>query len=93
MIDIQRTYIPGDQWLYFKIYTGFKTADLLLREVIPRIANQLLAGHIISKWFFIRYSDPELHLRLRFCLQDTSKVGIPKLHHANPIRSNNVSDS
>ena len=23
----QRIFIPGSQWLYFKIYTGIKTAD------------------------------------------------------------------
>ena len=77
MSHLQRTFTPGDQWLYFKIYTGFKTADRLLHEVIPVVANRLLANQVISKWFFIRYSDPELHLRLRFLLTDTNKAGIP----------------
>ena len=79
MNGTQRTFIPGDQWLYLKIYSGFKTADQLLKEVIPTVANQLLADKVISKWFFIRYSDPELHLRLRFLLTDTGKVNIPML--------------
>ena len=77
MINLQRTFIPGDHWLFFKIYSGFKTADQLLTEVIAPLANQLLNNQIISKWFFIHYSDPELHLRLRFLLTDTGKVGIP----------------
>ena len=79
MINIQRTFIPGDQWLCFKIYTGFKTADQLITEVIAPLSSQLLSNQVISKWFFIRYSDPELHLRLRFLLTDTSKIGIPIL--------------
>jgi thiopeptide-type bacteriocin biosynthesis protein len=79
MIGIQRTFIIGDQWLYFKIYTGFKTADLLIKEMIPVIASQLLANQIISKWFFIRYVDSELHLRLRFLLSDINKIDIPIL--------------
>jgi len=74
---LQRTFTPGDQWLYFKIYSGFKTADQLITEVIAPLANRLLTDQIISKWFFIRYSDPELHLRLRFLLTDTNKTGLP----------------
>ena len=84
MTGIQRTFIPGDHWLYVKIYTGFKTADQLITEVIAPLTNQLLNNLVISKWFFIRYSDPEWHLRLRFFLPDTSKAGIPilMLHQA-----------
>ena len=78
-MSLQRTFIPGDRWLYVKIYTGFKTADYLLKEAIPQVANRLLANRVIGKWFFIRYSDPELHLRLRFLLTDTNQVGIPVL--------------
>ena len=78
-MEIQRTFIPGDQWLYFKIYTGFKTADQLLKEAISTVVNRLLADQVISKWFFIRYSDPELHLRLRFLMADSNKVHIPIL--------------
>lgn len=77
MITIQRRFIPGDQWVFFKIYTGFKTADQLLKDVIPIVTSRLLAEHIIYKWFFIRYSDPELHLRLRFLLVDTAMVSLP----------------
>ena len=77
MIDVQRTFAPGDQWLYLKIYTGFKTADQLIKEVVLPVSNQLLNNQVINKWFFIRYSDPELHLRLRLLLTDTNRVGIP----------------
>jgi len=79
MISIQRTFTPGDHWLYFKIYTGFKTADQLITDVISPLANQLLNIQVISKWFFIRYTDPDLHLRLRFYLTDKSKMNIPIL--------------
>lgn len=79
MTGIQRTFTSGDQWLYFKVYTGFKTADLLLTEVIAPLSRQLFNSQVICKWFFIRYSDPELHLRLRFYMPDKSKTGIPIL--------------
>jgi thiopeptide-type bacteriocin biosynthesis protein len=70
MNNIKRTYIPGDEWLYIKLYTGYKTADRFLAEELPEIINKLKADKAIDKWFFIRYSDPHYHLRLRFFLKD-----------------------
>ena len=66
MENKQRTFILGDEWLYYKIYSGPKTSDELLSEVIKPISESLLAENLIDKWFFIRYSDPKLHIRVRF---------------------------
>ncbi|MCL2727033.1 MAG: thiopeptide-type bacteriocin biosynthesis protein [Bacteroidales bacterium] len=84
MNNIQRTFMPGDQWLYFKIYTGFKTADQLITDVVATLAKRLLQDQVIQKWFFIRYTDPELHLRVRFLMSDAGKSNIPitKLNQA-----------
>lgn len=65
---IQRTFIIGDEWLYYKFYSGPKTADLILTEMIKPAAEQLLSGGYIDRWFFIRYSDPKMHIRVRFHL-------------------------
>ena len=73
MTSLQRIFTPGDQWMYFKIYTGFKTADHLITGIISPLVDHLLGNHIITKWFFIRYFDTGLHLRLRFLIADTSK--------------------
>lgn len=62
----QIPYPPGSQWLYFKLYTGPKTADNLLREKIKPFVALLRKKGLIEKWFFIRYNDPDFHLRLRF---------------------------
>lgn len=62
----QRTFIIGDQWLYYKFYTGPKTADILLTRMVKPLAEQLLTAGDIDKWFFIRYADPKLHTRVRF---------------------------
>lgn len=72
---IQKLFIPGDEWLYYKVYCGVKTADFLLIHLINPIANELLAKKIIDKWFFIRYSDPEPHLRVRFRVCDKKNIG------------------
>ncbi len=68
--DLQRTFIIGDEWLFYKFYTGPKTADIVLTRVVKPLAQQLLAGGDIDKWFFIRYSDPQLHTRIRFHIKN-----------------------
>ncbi|MFZ6014229.1 MAG: thiopeptide-type bacteriocin biosynthesis protein [Bacteroidota bacterium] len=70
--EIQRTFIAGDDWLYFKIYGGPHTCDAILAETILPVSEALLAENIITKWFFIRYADPQPHLRVRFLLSDPS---------------------
>lgn len=66
--QIRRTFVIGDEWLYYKFYTGAKTADVLLTEMIKPAAEKLLAAGAIDKWFFIRYADPKIHIRVRFHL-------------------------
>lgn len=66
----KRKFTPGVEWLYLKIYTGVKTADLILEEIIKPLAEYFLTNDFISKWFFIRYNDPKPHLRIRFCLNN-----------------------
>lgn len=60
----------GDEWLYYKFYTGPKTADVILAEMIKPITEQLLSRKMIDYWFFIRYADPKLHTRVRFHIGD-----------------------
>lgn len=69
---IERKFIPGTEWLYLKIYTGVKTADLILKEVVQPLVEYFQGNNYISKWFFIRYNDPKPHLRVRFRLNNTN---------------------
>lgn len=62
----RRTFVPGSEWLYVKCYTGTSNADrLLARGVADLVARQAAAG-TVARWFFVRYGDPDWHLRLRF---------------------------
>ena len=63
---IQRTFAPGSEWLFAKFYTGTATADRVLAEEVGRLAADAIAGGAADRWFFIRYSDPRWHLRIRF---------------------------
>ena len=40
--ELQRDFFLGDQWIYFKIYTGYKTSDDILVNIIGPLAEQLL---------------------------------------------------
>lgn len=62
----RRLFYPGSEWIYFKIYTGVKTSDIILFDIIKPLVQQLQNENLIEKWFFIRYSDPKPHLRIRF---------------------------
>jgi thiopeptide-type bacteriocin biosynthesis protein len=81
---MQRNFCLGSEWLYYKIYTGVKTTDLILLEKLYPIIVHLKKRKIIQKWFFIRYKDSDTHFRIRFLLgnkKDLSKV----IHILYPI--------
>lgn len=71
-MEMVRKLSPGSKWLYLKIYTGVKTSDVLLEEVIQPLIEFFIENKNISKWFFIRYNDPKPHLRVRFELSDNN---------------------
>lgn len=72
----QRTFYPGDKWLYFKIYLSPLNSNELLLNKIQPIINNWLNNNLIKKWFFIRYNDPNYHLRIRVELTDIPNMGI-----------------
>lgn len=67
-------FIIGDEWIYFKIYCGPKSADIILTKVISPLTHDLLSNGIIDKWFFIRYADPKQHLRVRFHYNNSENI-------------------
>ncbi len=74
-MSTKRTYILGDEWLYYKIYCGARTSDVILTETIKPLTVQLLEQGLIDSWFFIRYGDPDFHIRIRFRLPDIQAIG------------------
>jgi lantibiotic biosynthesis protein len=63
---VRRTFAPGSEWAYLKLYTGSATADRLLRDAVAQLARELIRTGAADRWFFLRYSDPRFHLRVRF---------------------------
>jgi len=63
---VRRRFPPGSEWLYAKLYCGAATADHILVEELRLLVDSVLASGAVDNWFFIRYADPDHHLRLRF---------------------------
>jgi thiopeptide-type bacteriocin biosynthesis protein len=62
---VRRQFPPGSEWLYAKLYTGTGTADQVLGHLVGPLVRPWLASGAADAWFFIRYGDPDWHLRLR----------------------------
>jgi len=61
----ERSKRPGEDWLYAKVYCGVATADRVLVEAVAPLVRELRKEGLIDRWFFLRYGDPDWHLRLR----------------------------
>lgn len=62
-----RCRLPGSDWLFVKYYLGAENENRFLMEECQSFAKSFLERGIITGWFFVRYADPQVHLRLRFC--------------------------
>ena len=71
----KRFFPPGSEWLFYKIYCGVASADKILLNVIRPLVEDLRRKRLIERWFFIRYSDPDFHIRLRLYNRDINKIG------------------
>lgn len=79
---IKRNFFPGDNWVYFKVYLGYKTSDEIIVNEISFLVKKLFQEDIISSWFFLRYNDPTYHLRIRFYVKSRESIGyISKIFH------------
>ncbi len=63
---IRRSFPPGSEWLFAKLYLGDAAADDVLLQTVAPLVREVGASGAAEQWFFIRYADPDPHLRLRF---------------------------
>jgi thiopeptide-type bacteriocin biosynthesis protein len=64
--SLQRRFPLGSAWLYAKLYTGPATLDQVLRDVVGPVVETVLRAGTADRWFFVRFGDPDWHLRVRF---------------------------
>lgn len=75
-IKTKRSFTLGSKWLYFRLYCGNVTADKVLTNYLEKTINMLLENGIVENFHFLRYADPNFHIRLRFYVNDKSKIGL-----------------
>jgi len=57
---------PGSDWLYLKLYGPRSGQDELLAGPLRDLCREVIRQQIAEEWFFLRYADPDPHLRIRF---------------------------
>lgn len=62
-------------WQYYKIYLGELPAERLISEVLTPLSRQLAQAGLIEKWFFLRYKDPDFHIRWRCLCKEGQSIG------------------
>lgn len=74
-MENQRIFPPGSEWVYLKVYSGPKSLERFLTNEIASIIPSLLRHKCIDMFFYVRYADPDYHIRFRFHLTDISHFG------------------
>jgi lantibiotic biosynthesis protein len=64
--QLTRLHPPGSDWLFLKLYCPRNVEDDVLAESTLTLAGNATGSGLADSWFFVRYSDPDPHLRLRF---------------------------
>ncbi|MGJ7021090.1 thiopeptide-type bacteriocin biosynthesis protein [Streptomyces griseorubens] len=59
-----RFHLPGENWLFLKWYAEPSAHEALLADHLPAVLAEIEDD--VDRWFFVRYQDPDPHLRLRF---------------------------
>lgn len=57
---------PGTEWLFLKLYAAKLHEEDLIASHVRKLARHAIERGLAEEWFFVRYADPERHVRLRF---------------------------
>jgi thiopeptide-type bacteriocin biosynthesis protein len=92
---VRKKFSPFSEWLYFKIYSGTKTAEKVLRETMLEFIEQGRDKKLFEHFFFIRYRDDFSHLRFRFFNAEPDKqleVQKQLMLHLQPLLDSGMID-
>jgi thiopeptide-type bacteriocin biosynthesis protein len=56
----------GSDWIFLKLYGPRSGSDELLAGPVRNFCHEVEEASLADEWFFVRYADPEAHIRLRF---------------------------
>lgn len=63
--DFHYSHNHLNKWLSFKIYCSPVDADNRILQGLAELSEHIIKSGYCGKWFFIRYGDPDFHLRYR----------------------------
>lgn len=72
-VKAPRNFLPGDGWLYLRIYGHPASANKILIKLY-RAIRKLRKNN--STWFYIRYADPAPHIRFRIQVGKGDQDGV-----------------
>jgi thiopeptide-type bacteriocin biosynthesis protein len=73
---ITKDFLPGSEWLFVRFHTVPGFADSLLTRTLRPFVRELIQEGLALNWFFIRYADPDFHIRLRILCNTAETAGV-----------------
>lgn len=75
--DRERLKMPGSDWLFYKLYCDEARMDEFIAFPLQSLCEAMRTKGACQKLFFMRYTDPKPHIRLRF--QASSNEGLQSI--------------
>ncbi|OUQ87001.1 hypothetical protein B5G50_18860 [Brevibacillus brevis] len=69
--DQERLKMPGSDWLFYKLYCDETRMDEFIAFPLQTLCEAMHTKGAYQKVFFMRYTDPKPHIRLRFHASST----------------------
>ena len=83
---VTRHFLPGSEWVFAKLYGGSGLADRVIGEAVAPISRELMNAGGVERWFFIRYADPDEHVRWRVQVAKAGSVSLVRRRLEQAIR-------
>jgi thiopeptide-type bacteriocin biosynthesis protein len=71
----ERHRAPGSEWVYLRIVAPPAAIDSMVTGPIADFARAAMSEGFVDRWHYVRYADPDHHLRLRFRLAGNGTSG------------------
>lgn len=72
-MKIKKTLFPIEECVYLKLYINPNSLSEIPIIQVHKFISKLRKHEIFSHYFFIRYTDPDYHIRLRFFYKPNTK--------------------
>jgi thiopeptide-type bacteriocin biosynthesis protein len=73
----KEVHLPGNRWLYFKIYGHLESLNVfLLDKRFSKMISRFITMDAIQCWYFVRYVDTGPHLRIRLKIRESYGTAI-----------------